>query len=495
MIRNSTLPVLLILSLTTACGVESTGSGVDTNETISIDLSSEDSSAPEDIIVPSDTTPGQDSSEADTLDVPPIELCTSHADCDDGIDCTTDLCTIEGICSNEVPPAICLVDGACFTEGDINPNNECQECKTAISGTTWSPRHLEPCDDGDECTEESFCNKEACEGVDLPACCGNGIVEEGERCDGDCPDACDDADNCTFDSLSGSAADCDALCVFEPHVACGASDGCCAPFCTAETDSDCAGGCGDGIVGPDEICDGDCPTSCDDGNTCTADTLSGDPATCDATCAHELNNVCTNDDGCCPSNCDINSDSDCAALCGNGVIDEGELCDGICPTKCVGSHPCMNFELVGSPSSCDAQCVNIPIPGCVPEGDCVVDIRVECIENPPNHAVYQISVNAQHGYMEWNQPPMVWDECDPHNHSETPCPSPCPAGGNWFCTVPEQSCTTHKNLINFCLNDSQNKTPVSAQTGSITAKYWTGLCGPIGGPVQVCEATLDYVCP
>tara|TARA_B100000029_G_C17499005_1_gene931985 strand:- start:667 stop:1041 length:375 start_codon:yes stop_codon:yes gene_type:complete len=124
-----------------------------------------------------------------------------------------------------------------------------------------------------------------------------------------------------------------------------------------------------------------------------------------------------------------------------------------------------------------------------------VDIRVECIENPPNHAVYQISVNAQHGYMEWNQPPMVWEECDPHNHSETPCPSPCPAGGNWFCTVPEQSCTTHNNLINFCLNDTQNKTPISAQTGSITAKYWTGLCGPIGGPVQVCESTLDYVCP
>jgi hypothetical protein len=34
--------------------------------------------------------------------------------------------------------------------------------------------------------------------------CGNGIVEPGENCDGNCPTSCDDGDVCTRDMLRGT---------------------------------------------------------------------------------------------------------------------------------------------------------------------------------------------------------------------------------------------------------------------------------------------------
>jgi len=71
--------------------------------------------------------------------------------------------------------------------------------------------------------------------------------------------------------------------------------------------------CGDGITEGDELCDGDCPSDCEDTDACTADSLMGAAATCDALCVNEPITACeATSDGCCPAGCDISMDPDCA---------------------------------------------------------------------------------------------------------------------------------------------------------------------------------------
>ncbi len=68
--------------------------------------------------------------------------------------------------------------------------------------------------------------------------CGNGTVDPGETCDGNCPTTCADALTCTTDAMVGAAATCDVACV-HAGTGCAAGDGCCSPGCDNATDSDC----------------------------------------------------------------------------------------------------------------------------------------------------------------------------------------------------------------------------------------------------------------
>ncbi|MBU1242434.1 hypothetical protein KKD52_10870 [Myxococcota bacterium] len=73
--------------------------------------------------------------------------------------------------------------------------------------------------------------------------CGNGAVEVGELCDGDCPIGCDDLDPCTVDVLSGTPETCDAVCSHTEKTTddCTSLDGCCPAGCEAAGDLDCPG--------------------------------------------------------------------------------------------------------------------------------------------------------------------------------------------------------------------------------------------------------------
>lgn len=82
--------------------------------------------------------------------------------------------------------------------------------------------------------------------------CGNGSVEAGERCDGDCPATCDDGDACTDDALTGSAATCDATCGAAPKACTAGRDGCCPAGCTTDTDVDCGSDCTNPATWPEE---------------------------------------------------------------------------------------------------------------------------------------------------------------------------------------------------------------------------------------------------
>ncbi len=69
--------------------------------------------------------------------------------------------------------------------------------------------------------------------------CGDGVLDPGELCDGDCPADCgSDDDPCRNGVLVGSASGCDARCVYQPASTCADGDGCCPSGCEG-LDEDC----------------------------------------------------------------------------------------------------------------------------------------------------------------------------------------------------------------------------------------------------------------
>lgn len=268
--------------------------------------------------------------------------------------------------------------------------------------------------DGDEECDGSDLNAESCEGMGgdgtltctddctfelcdctwggapptcVPAVCGNGVAESGEECDGTDLDgqSCDELgavgilacdDDCTFDT-------CDCIWEGEP------------PTCGPPV-------CGNGWVEDGEACDGS--TEGSDGwvPTCT-DLLmaphAGEPA-CASDCTYDTSGctLCGNgivDDGeacdgegptcselglgvgvaACTAACEL--DVSACTLCGNGVVDDGEACDGAAiPTTCSDQG-----FLLGT-LSCDNAC-GLDLSGCSTCGDGIVSGDEPCDPTVP----------------------------------------------------------------------------------------------------------------
>jgi hypothetical protein len=121
--------------------------------------------------------------------------------------------------------------------------------------------------------------------------CGNGVVDVGELCDGNCPTSCPRG-GCSPLTLLGKASTCDAVCVELGSVsACMPGDGCCPPACNAGNDGDCSQQCGPA--------DGVCPGGCNPGQD--ADCKRSGGAACQASgeCA---SGYCI-DGACCTQGC------------------------------------------------------------------------------------------------------------------------------------------------------------------------------------------------
>ena len=319
--------------------------------------------------------------------------------CDPNEHCEDGQCVCTPVCG----PESCGQDDGC---GGVC---ECEDCGngTLDPGELCDGNCPEDCNDDNACTVDSLtgevahCNVQcsystitSCIGDDgccAPGCnslsdndclplCGNDLVEAGEACDGNCPEVCDDALSCTTDSLSGSATDCNAACVFSEITSCENSDDCCPNGCHHNNDNDCLPSCGNGVVETNEICDGDCPVTCDDSNSCTMDTLNGSSSTCNSTCSYLDVTSCTNDDGCCAPGCNSLNDNDCSPVCQNNLVEAGELCDGNCDTTCNDNFACTEDSSSGSAANCDFKCFNDEIlmcsddDGCCPSGcDSITD--------------------------------------------------------------------------------------------------------------------------
>ncbi|HEY4184052.1 MAG TPA: hypothetical protein VGP07_03245 [Polyangia bacterium] len=274
------------------------------------------------------------------------------------------------ICGNKV------LDGAETCDGDCPvacPALGCQLRTLTGSAATCDARCVNGalqtvCVTGDGCCP-SGCTTAT--DADCAVACGNGMLDAGETCDGNCATTCP-AMGCQLRTLTGSAATCNAQCVNGAmQTACVNKDGCCPTGCNTSNDSDCVAGCGNGVIEAGETCEV-APASplcsaitCDDKNACTTDTRLGLDATCTVACAHSTISACGGatapKDGCCAPGCDATNDADCAVVCGNGVVEAPtEACDtkleGSCPTTCPQAA-CVLPDLVNA-GTCKAACVD-----------------------------------------------------------------------------------------------------------------------------------------
>ena len=74
---------------------------------------------------------------------------------------------------------------------------------------------------------------------EVPETCGNGAVDPGEQCDGNCPTTCAPAGTCEAVTLTGSPDACNVQCSVSAIESCAGGDDCCPVGCTDATDSDC----------------------------------------------------------------------------------------------------------------------------------------------------------------------------------------------------------------------------------------------------------------
>jgi cysteine-rich repeat protein len=201
----------------------------------------------------------------------------------------------------------CLLFAGCGQSADANSTgvpDECEGC--AVVG---------PCDDGDLCTENDFCDGFTCAGT--PKSCGllNSACTVGQcnaltgLCQalpanqgGTCNDgnSCTLGDTCNAGTCSGTPVDCSFL------------------------DSQCTEGQCDPQLGGCVMVDANEGLPCNDGNSCNSNDI----------CISGVCSACGNGsvDAGCGETCDPPVPGVCdptclAVVCGNGVVQSGEECD------------------------------------------------------------------------------------------------------------------------------------------------------------------------
>ena len=200
------------------------------------------------------------------------------------------LCEPAGSCGNGVLDARESCDDGNRTTGD-----GCSDICLLEDG--------EPCADNAQC-ESTICDTVGSNTCELANTCGNGELEAGEACDdGNAAvgDGCNDV--CLLELGAGPCTD-DAQC--ESTVCDTLDSNTCEP----------ANGCGNGALEAGE--------ACDDGNTSAGDS-------CDALCLLELGaGPCADGVQCGSGVCNTMAAVPVCAVpigCGNGVLDDDEVCD------------------------------------------------------------------------------------------------------------------------------------------------------------------------
>lgn len=275
-------------------------------------------------------------------------------------------CKIDGDCDGEEALGRCEPNGFCSFPDDTCPSTRRYgtHAGDGLAGTCVPPDVADTGDSGVDDGVSMSVGESSLEGASVDASsdddpttvdsapepvCGNGIVEDGEACDGD------DPGSTTCRSLghdSGTVL--------------------CRDDCTAD-DSQCTD-CGDGIVQPTEVCDGSTGMQ-----TCADLGWFGGTLVCADDCQGIDESGCSN--------------------CGNGTVDPGELCDGspgMATCESLGFTPgevACNGECMFDTSSCGVIACGVdplePVGGCpdacaaCENGTCVFecDDTSECAES------------------------------------------------------------------------------------------------------------------
>ncbi len=195
----------------------------------------------------------------DDLNDPNCVGCTNAGDCDDGNDCTEDVCNGSSVCENNPLTGTTCDDGLFCTESD--------ECTAGVCG--GSPR--------DCSAEDDDCNVGTCDET------GDACVPQPANEGGGCADGlfCTVGDTCSDGVCSGAPRDCSGAggpcatgtcdedanaCVGEPV---GDGTSCDISFC--QVGGTCTGG----------NCTGTGPRDCGDADTCTSDACNDVIDTCE----------------------------------------------------------------------------------------------------------------------------------------------------------------------------------------------------------------------
>ena len=288
------------------------------------------------------------------------------------IESSVELCTGgDGCCPSSCNSNEDSDCGASCGNGALEPGESCDgNCPTSCDDSNACTRDTlagspDTCnvvcvfDDIRVCTPGDGCCPAGCTNAvdsDCSATCGDGSLDPGETCDGNCPSACSDNNTCTRDLLRGSAANCNVVCEYQPINVCQGGDGCCPNGCTNANDSDCqcvpdscaslgvqcgpadngcggtlqCGACTGGTCNAG-ICDGG-QVSSTIGKPCTTDGECADPAHADTYCLTPAEGY---PGGYCTAACQLFC-SDIISPCIGGLL----VADGACHQSCFDSSEC-----------------------------------------------------------------------------------------------------------------------------------------------------------
>ena len=224
----------------------------------------------------------------------PVSDCDdSPDDCEDGVDCTDDVCQ-DGTCVYMPNDAACDDDGL-FCNG----SEGCDAVEGCVSG-------------GDPCEPGTFCNEatNTCDECQADADCNDGVGCTNDACvDGSCVSTPDDG-NCDNGLFCDGAEPCDQVndCQAGTAPDCDDAVGCTDDSCNQETDS-CNRVANDANCDNGLFCDG--AETCDGANDCQAGTAPD----------------CDDALGCTDDSCNEETDS-CDHLANDANCDNGLFCDG-----------------------------------------------------------------------------------------------------------------------------------------------------------------------
>ncbi|MCA9665450.1 MAG: hypothetical protein KC503_07675 [Myxococcales bacterium] len=185
--------VVALCWLAAGCGDSATVPSADTGPVeASVDASNEPLRACE--------TPGEPCAAHTTCAINPVcgqdKLChpSSYQNCDDGLDCTEDICLGQGKCDNKPADGSCVLpvreaQGTttvlkCFKKDDRSTERACLVCDPDRDKKAWTPANGGPCDDGNACTKDDYCDNGTCRGTDYRAQCDDNISCTDDVCDG-----------------------------------------------------------------------------------------------------------------------------------------------------------------------------------------------------------------------------------------------------------------------------------------------------------------------
>ena len=143
--------------------------------------------------------------------------------CDDNNPCTADVCEQAEGCvytptaqpcddGNGCTTGDTCAEGNCVGQLSCDDGNPCTDDTCEANGCVHTA-NASPCDDANSCTQNDTCEAGTCLGQSNGPCCGNGITEPGETCDGaNCPTSCTNSNPCKKVMVLGSAETCDAHC-------------------------------------------------------------------------------------------------------------------------------------------------------------------------------------------------------------------------------------------------------------------------------------------